>query len=119
MRFDSAEVHQRIKAKLMKNAIAEAGRKHQIPAHNDQLDEMVFRLLQAVSDDGVSAEQPMWTASAIAEHLLEGGPAGEPAWEVKKTRLFDRIVRSINRLTYQHRVLKPDGGGKWRLSNGI
>ena len=43
---------------------------------------------------------------------------GDRVWQVNKTRLFDRIVGSIKRLTNQHRVLKPEGG-KRKLSEGI
>jgi hypothetical protein len=117
LRFDSREMHERIKSKL-KTILPADEAVSEIPANNGKLDELVFRRLQALSENGVLSENPHYAASMIAANLLGDGPEGEPRWEVKRTRLFDRIGRSINRLEFQHRVLKVEGG-EWKLSDSL
>ena len=60
-----------------------------------------------MSDNGVIKANGMASSIGVMKNLLR---KADPMSPKMQTRLHHRILRSMNRLTYQHRVLKPEGG---------
>jgi hypothetical protein len=78
-----------------------------IPATKRKLDEVVFGELRAMSVNGVIKENGMASSILVMKSLLRKADPMSPKME---TRLHHRILRSMNPLMFQHRVLKPEQG---------